>query len=1118
MDGAQPAVKNLVIGNDIGTDSTGTVALGNQGDGIDLFASNNTIGGTLSGDTNLVSGNSQWGINIGANEYTNNSAPAYANLIEGNDIGTNLAGTAALGNGIDGVTDNNDSGNTIGGTAAGAGNVISGNGGEGISLYTVSGDLIAGNNIGTSPGSIADPSSAFVRIGNTGDGIGLFSDSTTGSSNNTIGMPGVGNLVVANGGYGINICQASDSNLISGNAVGTTLASGSEIGISAPVNLSNGQSGIEVNSSSGNTVGGVNTVSQGQFVQFGGNVSSGNGGGSGIFIAGNDPVDPVGNLVIGNLLGTSADGSRAVSNGQDGITISNSSGNTVGGANILNADGSFASMTGNLLSGNLGNGIDVNSSQSTNNLIEGNRIGTNLGGAGAIPNSLQGVLVESGASNNTVGAASLDGSAANLVSGNSQSGVEIQGEGTTSNVVLGNRIGLTANGSTTLPNLSDGVLLNAAGNVIGGTAQGAGNVISGNLGSGVEITNSLPSQTTTSADSNQILGNLIGVAPGGISTGVGNVESGIKIDNASSTTIGGVTSTPGAGPGNIISGNRQNGIELTGSSTASVIEGNLIGLNAAGTATQGNLLAGILLDGVSGNTVGGNLTGAGNVLSSNGTAGLQIDLGSMNVARGNLIGTDPSGTVARGNLQNGLVILDSTGNTVGGTTAPAANIISGNNLSGISISVQSATGNDVLGNRIGTDRSGTVPLGNGQDGVLIDSAVSDTIGGTMPGAGNLISANRASGIEIGGTTADPAEFNVTEGNLIGTTAAGFAPLGNAQNGVFLTAGASGNTIGGTTPAAGNVISANLTNGVDLITGATGNVIAGNLIGTDSTGEFTLGNNNAGVVIYDTSANTIGGLTASAGRAPGNVISGNRSSGVLISGPAATGNALQGNLIGTDRSGLFALPNASTGVTVDSAPDNLIGGDQPGDGNVFAANRSFGVFLLGTTATGNRIAGNFIGTNPAGAANLGNALDGVVLSEAPGNTIGGLVAADRNVISGNGGNGVNVANISGADGVAILGNDIGTTPSGLGSLGNAMAGVLLNGVSGTIISAGAAQPDFWQRGQWHLPARGRRGGDRRAGKLDWHGYLRHVRTRQRRQWHCHRERTGLHGRRHGRRPG
>ena len=79
----------------------------------------------------------------------------------------------------------------------------------------------------------------------------------------------------------------------------------------------------------------------------------------------------------------------------------------------------------------------------------------------------------------------LDGSTANLISGNSQSGVEIQGDGTTSNVVLGNRIGLTADGSARLPNLGAGVLLNAASNLIGGSAQGAGNVISGNLGVGV---------------------------------------------------------------------------------------------------------------------------------------------------------------------------------------------------------------------------------------------------------------------------------------------------------------------------------------------------------------------------------------------------------------------------------------------------------------------------------------------------------------------------------------------------------------------------------------------------------------------------------------------------------
>ncbi len=766
----------------------------------------------------------------------------------------------------------------------------------------------------------------------------------------------------------------------------------------------------------------------------------------------------VGNLVIGNLLGTSANGSRAVSNAQDGITISSSSGNTVGGANTLNSDGTFATMTGNLLSGNLGEGIAINESPSTGNLIEGNRIGTNLGGTGAIPNSLEGVLIESGPSNNTIGAANSDGSTANLISGNAQSGVEIQGEGTANNVVLGNLIGLTADGSATLPNLSDGVLLNAAGNVIGGTSLGAGNVISGNLGVGVEITDVVGSSTPISADSNQILGNRIGVAPSGISTGLGNVESGIEIDNASSTTIGGVTTTPGAGAGNVISGNRQYGIELTGTTTATVIAGNIVGLDVAGTATRGNLLAGILLDAVASNAVGGNQTGAGNVLSNNGTAGLEIDQGSNNLAQGNFIGTDPSGTVARGNLQNGLAIIDSTGNTIGGTTTLAANIISGNNLSGVSINGTSATGNIVLGNRIGTDRSGTLAIGNGQNGVLIISALANTIGGASPGAANLISANSGSGVVIGGTANNPAQLNVIAGNLIGTTAGGSTALGNAQDGVLLTAGARRNIIGGTTPAAGNVISANLTNGVELITGATTNLVEGNQIGTDGSGTLALANSNVGVVIYDTSANTIGGTTAITGRAPGNIISGNRSSGVLISGPLASGNAVQGNLIGTSGSSASALPNASTGVTVDSAPNNLIGGDLLGDGNVIAANRSFGVFLLGTTATGNRIAGNFIGTNAAGSANLGNALDGLVLNDAPGNTIGGTLAAERNVISANGGNGINVANITGADGVAILGNDIGTNPAGTAALGNGLAGVLLNGVSGTIIS-GVAQPNL-----------------------------------------------------------
>ena len=366
--------------------------------------------------------------------------------------------------------------------------------------------------------------------------------------------------------------------------------------------------------------------------------------------------------------------------------VGDSANNTIGGVNVLDPDGSLISFSGNLLSGNASQGPAIQ--QHPDGRQPGDRQPDRHQplGHSCPPELHEGVLITLGASNNTIGAANLDGSAANLISGNAQSGIQMQ-DTATGNHVLGNRIGLTANGMATLPNLGDGIVLNAAGNVIGGTAPGAGNVISGNLGSGVRLTNSLPSLPPTSADNNQILGNLIGLDVTGVSSGVGNVQSGIEIDNASATTIGGVTGAPGTGPGNVISGNRQAGIHLTGSSTATVIEGNIIGLDAAGTAHQGNLLPGILLDGVSGNSVGGNTAGAGNVLSNNGSAGLAIQNGSSSTTvQGNLIGTDPTGTRAQGPIQNGVAISDSTANTIGGTDALAGNLISGNGLSGVLMS------------------------------------------------------------------------------------------------------------------------------------------------------------------------------------------------------------------------------------------------------------------------------------------------------------------------------------------------------------------------------------------------------------------------------------------------
>ena len=336
--------------------------------------------------------------------------------------------------------------------------------------------------------------------------------------------------------------------------------------------------------------------------------------------------------------------------------------------------------------------------------------------------------------------------------------------------------------------------------------------------------------------------------------------------------------------------------------------------------------------------------------------------------------------------------------------------------------------------------------------------MANTIGGTSPGARNLISANRVNGVAIRGTSTAPGQSNVVAGNRIGTTGSGAGPLGNGQDGVFLAAGAIGNLIGGTVPAAGNVISANQSNGVDLFSAATANLVLGNRIGTDDSASFSLGNNNAGVMIDNASGNAIGGPTSTTGRGAGNVISGNRSSGLVISGAGAAGNLVQGNLIGTDGTGSQPLPNFTTGLTIDSASNNLIGGDQPGAGNVIAANRTFGVLVIGSNATGNQLAGNLIGTNSAGSSTLGNALDGLAVNASAGTTIGGLAAGARNVISGNGGNGVNILNISGADRIAILGNFIGTDPAGLRPVGNRLDGILLNGVTGTVI-AGSALPNL-----------------------------------------------------------
>jgi len=259
-----------------------------------------------------------------------------------------------------------------------------------------------------------------------------------------------------------------------------------------------------------------------------------------------------------------------------------------------------------------------------------------------------------------------------------------------------------------------------------------------------------------------------------------------------------------------------------------------------------------------------------------------------NVVQGNYLGVAADGTTARQNFR-GVVLTNSSNNQIGGTTAAARNVVSGNSASGIDI-----TGNNniVQGNYIGTNAAGTAALGQ-PGGVSMSSSNStdNVIGGTAPGAGNLISGNQFGITGVGNGT-------IIQGNLIGTDVTGTARIPNSLG---IQAIAQNVLIGGLTAAARNVISGNQGDGVYL-RGA-GNRLQGNYIGTDITGTLALGNNGAGVTAGENAL--IGGtepgarniITASGNN--GNVALGNNNSGATA--------IVQGNYIGTDVTGTRALP-------------------------------------------------------------------------------------------------------------------------------------------------------------------------------------------------------------------
>lgn len=467
---------------------------------------------------------------------------------------------------------------------------------------------------------------------------------------------------------------------------------------------------IEINGSSAGAADGI-TLAQGSSGSIIGSLVINHFNGAGIYIQ----PGVNGNTIKSCYIGTDSAGQSAAGNSFSGIEIENSSNNVIGGA-----------VTGdqNVISGNSEAGIFITGTSSTGNSIQGNLIGTDVNGQTAIPNTLSGMIINQ-APNNTIGGIATN--ARNVISGNGESGIFVNGSAAAGNKILGNLIGTDVTGFIALSNSIRGIsLIGAPNNTIGGTETSARNVIAANRGAGVGIFDN-------TATGNQVLGNFIGINAAG-NYALGNGDFGVVIEDASSNRIGGTAS----GARNVISANIEAGIIITGStSTNNSIEGNFIGTNASGTGALGNA-GGVAIDSASNNVIGGADSSARNVISGNFGDGIVIGGGGNNRVENNFIGTTADGLQNLGNLLNGVMILESSGNTVGGTTSGKGNVIAYNQLVGVLIAPVSGPSNrnSITGNSIFNNTQANIDIsGNARD-TFTDGLTGNDAGDADSGTNN----------------------------------------------------------------------------------------------------------------------------------------------------------------------------------------------------------------------------------------------------------------------------------------------------------------------------------------------------------------------------------------------
>jgi parallel beta-helix repeat protein len=302
-------------------------------------------------------------------------------------------------------------------------------------------------------------------------------------------------------------------------------------------------------------------------------------------------LDSATNTLQGNLIGLGADGFTPLGNGADGVAV----------ASVNDVIDNL--VTGNTISANGADGVDIGGLVTGGLVIQGNVIGLDASASVERGNGGDGVHIENGSAGNLVGGpTNADG---NVIAGNGVGVVIDAGGFSSSNTVENNVIGTNDAGAAGLGNSVGVVVSNFTDNgFINSTVSN--NVISGNVSDGVQV---------TAASHNVFSGNFVGVLVGNSVIALGNGGNGIVIANGSANNV--LSS-------NVISGNTGDGVQLT-AAVGNVVSSNNIGVLGDGVTSDGNGGDGLRIE----NGSSGNAIGAGNVIAYNAKGVVVADAGSV---------------------------------------------------------------------------------------------------------------------------------------------------------------------------------------------------------------------------------------------------------------------------------------------------------------------------------------------------------------------------------------------------------------------------------------------------------------------------------------------------------